>query len=168
MEWFEWAFLFMTIIMWTFIIVKEYKEYVNRAPDGKKFIKKFLKEVEVIQDALRLGKIDAVECCVADPDPNKSSMHVFSVSVKDDKTPEGLKYATIPIYKSRAIYIGDEPVCRIHNFNRCDYLEFSYRRDVQEVIDIVERASKAASKIRTEARSHLSYDLSYETKSFYQ
>jgi hypothetical protein len=74
------------------------------------------------------------------------------------------------MYKSYAVYIDDELVCRVHVIHKdCKdkvfYVEFSSRRKRDEVIDIVKKAQKVANEYNHEHA--VQWFSKYDSKSFY-
>lgn len=127
-------------------LIFEIKNFVNRKPDGSRFIKKFVHKIDVIYDAIENSEESSIAITV--------NNHIFQVTVKKDNNPKSLSYSSIPMYKSMCVYINEEPVCRIHKVHADlkdkNYLEFSSKRKYIEIIEIVEEAYVSASAIRKE------------------
>ena len=93
----------------------------------------------------------------------------FNVKVEKETPYIGLEYETIPMYKSYAVYIDDEIVCRAHVIRQLSkdhtFLEFSSKRKSDEVIDIVKKADKVARELNHERV--VKWFSKYDSKSFY-
>lgn len=154
--------ILLAIICGTAMIVKEVKQSTRQVPYGKVFIKEFVAMVDDIRHALIYCRLSCIDVTV-----NK---YKFRVSVKDEVPYDGLEYEITPVYKSFAVYIDDEIVCRVHRICHCYkdhyFIEFSSKRERDEVIEIIKKA-------HIEAKEH-NYGYvkklfsKYNSKSFYQ
>lgn len=145
-----------------YMTITEIKASRRQAPDGKVFVKDFMEMIDDIETALTDSKKDYLEAFV-------SGNFKFKVRVNKEVPYTGLEYETIPMYKSHAIYIDDELVCRVHvihpYYKDKVFIEFSSRRKIEEVIDIVKRAQKVANEYNHEHA--VNWFSKYDSKSFY-
>ena len=151
-----------TVVFSLYMAITEIKASRRQAPDGKVFVRDFMEMIEDIETALTDSNKDYLEAFV-------SGNFKFKVRVNKEVPYVGLKYETIPMYKSHAIYIDDEIVCRVHVIDKdCKdnaFIEFSSRRKRDEVIDIVKKAHKVAKEYNHE--NITKWFSKYHSKSFY-
>ena len=161
--WFEAIIIFIIFVGMLYVVVKDVRAARRRAPNGKIFIRDFMEMIDDIERALTDSKKDYFEAFV-------SGNFNFKVRVNKEVPYSGLEYETIPMYKSHAIYIDDELVCRVHvidrNCKKHNFIEFSSRRKRAEVIDIVKKAQKVANEYNHENITN--WFSKYDSKSFYQ
>lgn len=154
--------MLFTTICFTAMIVKEVRQFNRQVPDGKVFVKEFVNMVDDIMHALSHCTLSCIDASV-----NK---HRFRVSVKEEVPYDGLEYEITPVYKSFAIYIDDEIVCRVHKiryrYKDHHFIEFSSKRDRDEVIEIIKEAHIEAKEHNYEYVSKLFSK--FNSKSFYQ
>ena len=142
--------------------VKECREANRKAPYGKVFVKEFVEMVDDIHHAIYCCPLSCIDV----------SLHgyKFRVNVKAEIPYEGLEHEITPVYKSFAIYIDDEVVCRVHkilhSYKDRYFIEFSSKRNRSEVIEIVKEAHKLSRQYNHEYVTKL-YS-KYNSKSFYQ
>ena len=83
---------------------------------------------------------------------------------------DGLEWETIPMYYGYGVYINDEIVCRVHiidaNCKKIHFIEFSSKRDRDEVIEIIKEAHKTAKEHNHDQWTK--WFSKYDSKSFYQ
>lgn len=146
-----------------YMTITEIKASRRQAPDGAVFVRDFMGMVNDIETALTDSKKDYLEAFV-------SGNFKFKVRVNKEVPYVGLEYETIPMYKSHAIYIDDELVCRVHVIHKYykdkTFVEFSSKRKRDEVIDIVKKAHKVAKEHNYE--NITKWFSKYDSKSFYQ
>lgn len=152
----------IAIVGMLYTIIRDIKAFRRRAPDGEVFVKDFIEMIGDIETALTNSKKDYLEAFI-------SGNFKFKVRVNKEVPYAGLEYETIPMYRSHAIYIDDELVCRVHVIHKDSkdtaFVEFSSRRKRDEVIDIIKKAQKVANEYNHEhAVNWLS---KYDSKSFY-
>jgi hypothetical protein len=98
-----------------------------------------------------------------------SGNYQFRVKAVEEENRECLDYPGSQVYRSHAIYINDELVCRVHLLGRWNnnsiLVEFSSNRNKDEVIDIVNKAHKQATQYIKEKNDNL-FDKK-DSKSFY-
>jgi hypothetical protein len=154
--------MFITVVGMLYMAVRDIKAVRRQAPDGKIFIRDFMEMIDDIETALIDSKKDYLEAFV-------SGNFKFKVRVNKEFPYVGLEYETIPMYKSHAIYIDDELVCRVHIIHKYYkdkfFVEFSSRRKREEIIDIVKRAQKVANEYNHENITN--WFSKYDSKSFY-
>ena len=141
--------------------VTEYRKANRTAPYGKVFVKEFVDMVDDIKYALVHNSLS----CITTP----VNRYSFRVSVKEEVPYDGLEYEITPVYKSYAIYVDDEIVCRVHKIRHCytdhHFIEFSSKRERDEVIEIVKSVYTVAKDINYESmRKFISKS---NSKSFY-
>lgn len=147
------------VIFTVYMIVSEYRTCQQVPPDGKIFVKEFS---EIVSDIYRAQEISGFKFLYS-----FQNNITFKVSVKQDDTPEGLEYRTIPVYKSFSIYINDELVCREHIFKDKHYFEFSSKRKRDEVITLVKESREHAKEILRKDNEELYERLGLVSKSFF-
>ena len=140
--------------------IKIANEARNTMPYGKKAVRKFAEKVDRIYDANRISKEKMI--------PNKSGVFL-AVEVVEKDTGKGLEYETIPMHKCKAVYINDEEVVRVHSIHsNCNdhlFLEFTNKRKMSEIIEIVDGAYNMAEPIYQAHHDKVFRDKYY--KSFY-
>ena len=155
------AMIFVIPIM-IWCIVENIRDSRRQAPYGKVFKRDFLEAVDDIVRAMRHNKLEYITAFV-------SGNYQFKVKAIEEENREGLDYPSLQIYRSHAIYINDELVCRVHLFGRWSnqdiFVEFSSKRNMDEVIDIVNKA-------HTQAKQYIKEEVSEwfgksDSKSFY-
>lgn len=125
------CFIIFMSICFLWIVFSEWYRASNTLPYGNRAIKKFIKKVETI-------------CSVTandGPIELKYNNKTFMVKCIDEAKQRGLEYSTIPRYKSKLLYINDEPVCRVHyfeNFKKHTGLEFTLSRERDEIVELVD------------------------------
>lgn len=143
-------------------IINDIKAFRRQAPYGKVFVRDFMEMLDDIETALTNSKEEYLEAFV-------SGNFKFNVKVEKETPHIGLEYETIPMYKSYAVYIDDEIVCRAHVIRQLSkdhtFLEFSSKRKSDEVIDIVKKADKVARELNHERV--VKWFGKYNSKSFY-
>lgn len=159
MDFLELFCVILVSLFWTLVTIKEVKEHRRLAPNGKAFIREFVNKVNVIESATKhLDKPSTVE----------KDNFKFEVTVKKDDCLKGLKYETIPVHTSKCVYINNEPVCRIHRIDASTkakyYLDFTCKRHLNEIIDIIESSYKACKSYEDSRWKNL---LDPSNKSFY-
>jgi hypothetical protein len=159
MEFLEFACTILISVIWTLVIIKEVKSNRRLAPDGKVFVREFVNKVNIIESATKhLDKPSTVE----------KDNFKFEITVKEDERLKGLEYETIPVHTSKCVYINNEPVCRIHRIDVSTkaryYLDFTNKRHLNEIIDIVESSYKACKSYEDARWKNL---LDPSNKSFY-
>ena len=149
----------IAVVAYMIVIVKGIKASRNSIPEGKAFIKEFSKIIENIYLAHKLHNLKSTDVVLN----NK----VFKVSVERVFEYEGFKYSTIPMYESYLICINDEPVCRKHiirpEYKTKVFLEFSDKRKINEIVDILKAYNITAKNILVEDAN----TKPFERKSFY-
>ena len=160
--WFTIILISVVVGCCLYITITEIRASRRQAPDGKVFVKDFMEMIYDIEDALIDSKKEYLEAFV-------SGNFKFKVRVNKEVPYVGLEYETIPMYKSHAIYIDDELVCRAHTiYKDCKnntFIEFSSQRKRDEVIDIVKKVYKVAKEYNHESITRLFSK--YDSKSFY-
>ena len=157
-----WTFVvataFVSLITWS-CVIKDIKETNNKAPNGKKFIKKFDEIVDDIHTAQIKSKVQEMWAT--------KNNKTFKVRV-EHKPSDSMDFTTR--YKLNNIYINDELVCKEHILKVYSKdivtFEFSHKRDIDEIVDIVTIAHKQAKEIIDEYYKEM-LNISKETKSFY-
>ena len=158
------AIILISIVIFSFLymLITDIKVARRQAPNGKVFIRDFMEMIDDIETALTDSKKEYLEAFI-------SGNFKFNVRVTKEVPYVGLEYETIPMYKSHAIYIDDELVCRVHvihkNCKDTTFIEFSSRRKRDEVIDIVKKAQKVANEYNHE--NITKWFSKYDSKSFY-
>lgn len=129
---------------------------------SRKYGKRLGKKLDVIEDAIRHQCNLAVEVV--------SKGTVFTIKVENAKVEPGIKFATIPVYTCRNVYINDELVCKLHRletlFGKTFVAEFSEKRHEFEVSELVDLAYKKAKLINKDYWKALSVQ-HLTTSSFY-
>lgn len=155
------VFSILAVFILSFII-NDIKAFRRQAPYGKVFIRDFMEMLDDIETALTNSKEEYIEAFV-------SGNFKFNVKVEKEIPHIGLEYETIPMYKSYAVYIDDEIVCRAHVIRQLSkdhtFLEFSSKRKRDEVIDIVKKADEVARELNHERV--VKWFGKYDSKSFY-
>lgn len=146
-------------LVYIIVIARFIETSRNSIPEGKAFIKEFSKIIENIYLAHKLHNLKSADVVLN----NK----VFKVSVERVFEYEGFRYSTIPMYESYLICINDEPVCRKHiirpEYKTKVFLEFSNKREISEIIDIIKAYNITAKNLLVEDA-----DIKhFERKSFY-
>ena len=154
--------ILLTIICFTAMIVKEVRQSNRQAPYGKVFVRDFMEMVDDIETAILDSKIEYISVVIG-------GLFEFKVRIDKETPYQGLEYETIPMYRSHAIYIDDELVCRAHvldiHCKKRAFIEFSSKRKREEVIDILKSAHVVAKEYN---RKNISKWFSkYDSKSFY-
>lgn len=157
----EFFVLIVICVFYTTVTIAEIRKYRRQAPNGKVFTRKFSDLIYAI-------------CRVSEYDKSKSSLETvvnnktFKVQVLTELMCKSLKYDTIPAYKSYLIYINDELVCREHilslNYKEKVYFEFSSKRELDEIVEIITSAATVAEKINT---AHFKKLLNSDKQSFF-
>lgn len=151
--------ILLTIICLTAMTVKEAN---RKAPYGKVFVKEFIDMVDDINTAIIHNSLPCIAVNV--------HRHSFKVNIKSEVPYNGLQYETIPVYKSYAIYIDDEIVCRCHHiqhgYKDHHFIEFSSKREIDEVIEIIKEAYIEAKEHNHDYMRKLFSK--FNSKSFYQ
>ena len=131
----------------------------NKAPNGKKFIKKFDEIVDDIHTAQIKGKVQEMWAT--------KNNKTFKVRVEHISS-DSMDFTTR--YKLNNIYINDELVCKEHilkvGLKDIITFEFSHKREIDEIVDIVTSAHKQAKEIIDEYYKEI-FNINKETKSFY-
>ena len=152
----------ITAIFILSFIINDIKAFRRQAPYGKVFVRDFMEMLDDIETALTNSKEEYLEAFI-------SGNFKFNVKVEKEISHIGLEYETIPMYKSYAVYIDDEIVCRAHVIRQLSkdhtFLEFSSKRKSDEVIDIVKKADKVARELNHERV--VKWFSKYDSKSFY-
>ena len=111
----------------------------------RKYGKRLGKKLDVIEDAIKHQGNLAVEVV--------SKATAFAVNVENVKVEPGIKFATIPVYTCRNVYVNDELVCKLHKlealFGKTFVAEFSEKRhefEISELIDLAYKKSKLINK----------------------
>ena len=160
------CFCIAVIIFWVSFTIKDIKKMRRQPPDGKVFIKEFVETVKDIYDGIVNSRIDKNVDFIT----SHVNKHTFRVRVEKQAPYDGLEFETIPMYKNYTIYIDDEVVCRVHFIHKdCKdkpFIEFSSKRDRDEVIEILRCAHVVANEINHEWTRQLFSK--YNSKSFYQ
>ena len=111
----------------------------------RKYGKRLGKKLDVIEDAVKHQGNLAVEVV--------SKATAFTVNVENVKVEPGIKFATIPVYTCRNVYINDELVCKLHKLEalvgKTFVAEFSEKRhefEISELIDLAYKKSKLINK----------------------
>lgn len=109
-----------------------YWSTINEARTGRRWRRKFIEKLETIYNVT--GDNGPLEL--------KYNGHTFNIKVVDEPKQVGLEYDTIPMYKSKLLYINDEPVCRVHYieslFRKYKFLEFTNSRKFEEIIELTQ------------------------------
>lgn len=110
---------------------------------SRKYGKRLSKKLSAIEDAVKHQGDLPVEVV--------SKTTAFTVKVENVKVEPGIKFATIPVYTCRNVYINDELVCKLHKlealFGKTFVAEYSEKRNEFEVSEIVDLAYKKAKLI---------------------
>lgn len=143
-------------------MIQDIRAARRAAPYGKVFVRDFMEMIDNIETALTNSKKDCLEAFV-------TGNFKFKVKVEKETPYIGLEYETIPMYKSYAVYINDEIVCRAHVITKYSkdytFLEFSSKRKRDEVIDIIKKADNVAREYNHERITN--WFSKYDNKSFY-
>lgn len=130
----------------------------NELPYGRRAAKKLVSKIIRIEDANRVSNSYAIVSC---------NGVMFSVKVVNNEVAKGLAFETIPMYTSRSLLINDEEVVRVHKIKHQwkdkYFLEFSSKRKMSEVVEIVDAAYNWANAAYDEYISKTFKD----EKSFY-
>ena len=109
----------------------------------RKYGKRLGKKLDVIETAIKHQGNLAVEVI--------SKATAFTVNVENVKVEPGIKFATIPVYTCRNVYVNNELVCKLHKlealFGKTFVAEYSEKRHEFEVSEIIDLAYKKAKLI---------------------
>lgn len=109
-----------------------YWSTINEKRTGRRWKRKFIEKLETIYSVTSNG--DTIEL--------KFNGHIFNIKVVDEPKQVGLEYDTIPMYKSKLLYINDEPVCRVHYIEsllrKYKFLEFTNARKFEEIVELTQ------------------------------
>ena len=152
--------LLFVIIIYIIMIVKEIKTARRQPPNGKIFKAEFTKIIEDINKAQTIGKYTFLYAF--------QNNCTFKVSVKQGDIREGLEYRTIPVYQNFDIYINDELVCIAHIFKNQYHVEFSSKRERDEVIALIKESHKHATEIIQKDIKEWEEKLGLNKKSFFK
>lgn len=160
--WFAVILISGVVAFCLYTVITDIKASRRQAPYGKVFIRDFMEMIDDIETALTDTRKEYLEAFV-------TGNFKFKVRVEKETPYIGLEYETIPMYKSYAVYIDDEIVCRAHVIRQLSkdhtFLEFSSKRKRDEVIDIVKKADKVARELNHERV--VKWFSKYDSKSFY-
>lgn len=152
----------IVVVYMMYMVVGDIKEVRRKAPYGKVFVRDFMEMIDDIETATTHSNKKYIEAFI-------TSDFKFKVKVEKELPYTGLEFVTIPMYKSYAVYIDDEIVCRAHIIRQLSkdhtFLEFSSNRKMEEVIDIVKKAHKVAREYNHDIVTKLFNK--YDSKSFY-
>lgn len=158
----EFFVIIVASVFYIIVTIAEIRKYRRQAPNGKVFTRKFS---DLISAICRASEYDKAKSSLETVVNNKT----FKVQVLTELTCKSLKYDTIPTYKSYLIYINEELVCREHILSldykeEKVYFEFSFKRELNEIVEIITSAAMEAKKINT---AHFNKLLNSDKQSFF-
>ena len=160
--WYAVIVISVAVVFVLYMILGDIKECRRKAPYGKVFVRDFMEMIDDIETAIIHSNKEYIDTFI-------NGNFKFKVKVKKELPYTGLEFVTIPMYKSYAVYIDDEIVCRAHIIRQLSkdhtFLEFSSNRKMDEVIDIVKKAYKVAREYNHERINN--WFSKYDSKSFY-